>query len=198
MEELIHADVAASAVQGACDEMGLFRRNTREDVDVDSFLANLGRLDAVRRSGLMGLPRSRSLDELARDAATHFHTSMAFMSILDDRRIFHAASSGGEFDDEREDAAEASFCQYVVALDDVLVVNDSLTDDLVRDHPATKAGLVRAYLGVPVRSNGHTLGSFCVVDEQAREWTADDIYALRDFADAAMRSPGVTSAAQQF
>ncbi len=178
--------------------MAIFRRRSKDDIDVDSFLANLDRLDAVRRSGLMGLPRSHGLDGLAQNAAGHFGTSMAFMSILDDRHVFHAASHtpAGELDDDRTDAADASFCQYVVALDDVLVVNDAQEDDLVRDHPATRAGAVRAYLGVPIRSDGQCLGSFCVVDERPRTWTEADVEALRGFADVAMRSPEVRNAAQ--
>lgn len=78
---------------------------------------------------------------------------MALMSILDDRRVFFAASHGisGEPEQQRSDTAEASHCRYVVALDDVLMVNDSLSDDRVKTHPATISGGVRAYLGVPLR-----------------------------------------------
>ena len=73
-----------------------------------------------------------------------------------------------------------------MALDDVLVVNDSATDELVHQHPATVDMGVRAYLGVPLRSNGHCVGSFCVVDTRARQWTDADLADLERLASEAL------------
>jgi GAF domain-containing protein len=167
--------------------MGLLNRDRRDDVDVESCLANLHRLRAVRDSGLLdGADRDR-LDSLTRDASNRLGTPMAFMSIVEDHRVFFAGGSGltGEMAETRENTPEASYCQYVAALDDVLIVNDSTTDELVREHPATTDG-VRAYLGVPLRYRGQTLGSFCVVDVRTRDWTDEDLAVLEGLAADAM------------
>jgi len=113
---------------------------------------------------------------------------MAFVSIVDDRTVYFAGVDGisGELADTRQNSAEASYCQYVVALDDVLVVNDSLRDPLVIDHPATTEGGVRAYLGVPLRMDGQCLGSFCVVDVRPRRWSDDDLIQLETLAQEAL------------
>jgi GAF domain-containing protein len=156
-----------------------------DDVDVESFLANLDRLREVRASGFLGSPRSDRLDALARTAARQLGTPMAFMSILDDREEFHTASH------QRSDLAElprsgpasASFCQFVVATDGVFAVNDALVDPLVEGLPAVTAGQVRSYLGVPIRRNGQVLGSFCVADVEPRQWTDEDVAALERVAD---------------
>lgn len=172
--------------------MGILRRHRKSDVDVKSLLANLDRLEALNISGLMDAPRSERLDALTRHAAARFHTPMAFMSLLDDRRIFLASTFGltGELAETREDTPESSYCQYVVAFDDVLVIDESRTDPLVQDHPATTFAGVRSYLGVPLRLNGHCLGSFCVVDDEPREWSEADIEALKEFAASAMQGVG--------
>ncbi len=151
-------------------------------------LSNLDRLDAVNRSGLLGAPRSKRLDALVQQAADRLGTPIALMSILDDRRTFYAAGMG--LDDAttaaREEPADGTYCRYVVALDDVLRVGDARNDELLHDHPATLDGRVRSYLGVPLRENGFTLGSFCVADTAPRTWTDDDIALLAGLASAAM------------
>jgi GAF domain-containing protein len=163
-----------------------------QDIDVESCLANLSRLDALNATGLMDQPPRPDLDDLAKRAAVRLNTPMAFMSLLDDRRVFLAGAAGvtGEMAETRQNSAEASYCQYVVALDDVLVVNNALADPLVADHPGTTEGGVRAYLGVPLRKGGFCLGSFCVVDDEARDWTDDDLAALQRLADEAMTKIG--------
>lgn len=148
---------------------------------MQSFLANLDRLAAVERSGLLDLTNTAPFESLVRTAAERLVTPMAFLNVLDDRRQHHVASFGATVPASGS-PVEASYCQYVVATDDVLVVTDSLADALVADHPATLDGSVRAYLGVPVRRDGHCLGSFCVVDIRSRLWTDEDLHVLEALA----------------
>lgn len=161
--------------------MGLLRRSRKSDVDMASCLANLDRLAALDASGLVDAPRSETLDELTRQAADRLAAPMAYLNVLDQRRQYHVASFGSPTT-ERVEAVEVSYCQHVVAQDDVVVVNDSQTDALVRDNPSTIDGGIRAYLGVPVRRDGHCLGSFCVVDLQPRQWTEEDLAVLEELA----------------
>ena len=165
--------------------MGLLRRSRRDDIDVASCLANLSRLDAINRSGVLQPTRRQRLDALTRRASDRLGTPMAFVSIIDDQIQHLAGATGltGELADTRRGPSEASYCQYVVALGEPLVVTDSATDELVRQHPATTTQGIRSYLGVPIEHDGHFLGSFCVVDTEARQWTEDDLAALEELAD---------------
>ena len=44
-----------------------------------------------------------------------------------------------------------------------------------------------AYVGTPlVDDGGHTLGSFCVIEHEPRQWGAEDVDVLHDFAAAVM------------
>jgi GAF domain-containing protein len=161
-------------------------------VDVESCLANLGRLAAVEASGLIGAPRSDRLDGLTRAAAERLHAPMAFMSVLDDRHAFYASTydeSGIGLDTILPTAADESYCQFVVATDEPLIVRDAQTDERLRGHPA-QGGPVRSYLGVPVHLDGHVLGSFCVLDVRPREWTDDELAELERLASSALRAAG--------
>lgn len=164
--------------------MGLLRWNRKDDVDVESCLANLHRLDAVRRSGLVERGRDAALDHLTASAAEQLGTPMAFLNVLDDTWEHRIAAHGP--DRASRQPVERSYCQYVVAHDDVVVITDSTADPLVQGHPATTEGGVRAYLGVPIRRDGQCLGSFCVADDRPRDWTEADLAALRDLARRAM------------
>lgn len=166
-------------------------RKRKDDVDVASCLANLHRLNAVAESGLMGSPRRDHIDALTRDAADRLDAPMAFVSVLDDHWQFLVSEFGADeaVAASRGTDVERTYCQFVVAMDDVLVVNDATADALVVDHPATHEG-IRAYLGVPLRRGGYCLGSFCVVDVEPRGWTEEDLAVLQTLADAAMARMG--------
>ena len=153
-------------------------------------LSNLDRLNALEDARIANHLRPK-LDRLAQTAARRLNTPQAYMTVLDDHHVYLAGMTGvtGELAETRTNRAEASYCQYVVATDAVLVVDDSTTMALVKDHPATIDG-VRAYLGVPVRYAGQCLGSFCVVDTKARDWTDEDLAILQDLANKAMAELG--------
>ena len=170
--------------------MALLSRTNKDDVDVDSMLSNLDRLNALEDARISNHLRPK-LDRLAKTAARWLNTPMAYMTVLDAEHIYLAGMTGvtGELAETRTDRAEASYCQYVVATNDVLVVDDSTETPLVENHPATLDG-VRAYLGVPVRYDGQCLGSFCVVDTKARDWTDEDLAILQDLANQAMSELG--------
>ena len=143
----------------------------REDVDVDSLLDNLGRLEALGATRLMDGPRRADFDELTREAAARLHAPMAFMSLVDDHRQFFASEFGRPDGLARETGLEYSYCKHVVAGETPFKVTDAMIDPRVRDNLGTTEGGVRSYFGVPLRtSDGQVIGSFCVADSSAREW----------------------------
>ncbi|MBV8691821.1 MAG: GAF domain-containing protein [Actinobacteria bacterium] len=162
------------------------KRHAQEDLD-DSMLENLQRLEAVNATHLWGAPPRPELDALTQRAAARLGTPAAYLTLLDDKRQFLASAvRPGGAEGPREGPVSASYCQHVVRADDVLVVDNALTDPLVSDNVATTRDGVRAYLGVPIRKDGYPLGSFCVVDTEPREWTDGDLAVLQQLADEAM------------
>ena len=144
------------------------------------------RLEAVQRSRLVDTEPEIVFDELTSAAARLLKAPFAFMTAVDDERSFWKSTQGIE-DGTRANAVEDSFCQYVIELRDELIVGDARTNDMTRSNPSIESMGVRAWAGCPVVLDGEVVGTFCVVDQQARTWTEDDRRVLRNLAKVASR-----------
>ncbi len=110
--------------------------------------------------------------------------SIAQISILDrDRQFFKSKlTRDGVPVTVRETPLDRSYCQYAVAYDEPLIVPDAREHPLLHDNPAIGDGVI-AYAGVPLHDDaGRTLGVYCAIDDEPREWTADEIALVRDLA----------------
>jgi signal transduction protein with GAF and PtsI domain len=135
------------------------------------------RLEALAGLRLLDTPAEEPFDRLTRMAARALGAPIALVSLVDDRRQFFKSACGlpEPLASRRQTPLSHSFCQHVVASAAPLVVNNALTHSLVCGNMAVKELGVVAYLGVPLAMpQGLTLGSFCVVDTEARHWTTDD------------------------
>jgi GAF domain-containing protein len=56
-----------------------------------------------------------------------------------------------------------SFCQFVVASDECVVIEDATVEPALPRDLVERYG-IRAYVGFPLRVTGRTVGSFCVID----------------------------------
>ena len=74
-------------------------------------------------------------------------------------------------------------CRWVIGTGRPLAVADLTTDPrTVGDAVVRHLGLT-SYLGVPLQTaDGVTVGSVCVLDDQVREWTPEDVGLLQDLA----------------
>lgn len=76
-----------------------------------------------------------------------------------------------------------SFCQHVVHSGEPLIVSDAREHDLVHDNKAIPDLNVIGYLGMPMTlRGGRTLGSFCVIDGEPRDWTETEIAIMRELS----------------
>ncbi|WP_203747801.1 GAF domain-containing SpoIIE family protein phosphatase [Cellulomonas chitinilytica] len=79
-----------------------------------------------------------------------------------------------------------TFCQYVLADAEPLVVTDARTVEGLRDVPAIRKLDAIAYAGFPIFDiDGQVVASLCAVDHRPRAWTDDDLRYLEDTASAA-------------
>jgi sigma-B regulation protein RsbU (phosphoserine phosphatase) len=148
------------------------------------------RLAAVARTRLLDTDPEEPFDRLARLAAALLDAPFAFVTIVDERRTFWKSRIGlaEAGSNQRDQPNEQSFCQYVIATGEQLIVGDAVRDPRTRENPSVIAQRIGAWAGFPIRApTGEILGSFCVVDVRAREWSEQDVLVLETLAAAATR-----------
>jgi serine phosphatase RsbU (regulator of sigma subunit) len=158
------------------------------------------RLDAVRRSGLLDTGPEEPFDRLTRLACELLDAPFGFVTVVDERRSFWKSCIGVAAVEiaDRQNPVDESFCQYVIASDDAVIIDDARLDATTRHNPSIESMGVIAWAGFPVRSpDGHSLGSFCVVDNRPRAWTAENIRTLEVLAHAASGEVALRIAADE-
>ena len=152
--------------------------------DILARLAMPKRLEALKQSGLLDSEEEEDFNRVTRLARAFVACEICLVSIVDDKRQFFKSSQGLPelVRAARETPLSHSFCQYVVANEQALVVEDARTDPRVANNPAVSEFNVIAYLGMPIFGpDGDVLGSLCVIDGRPRAWTESDKAALLDF-----------------
>ncbi len=150
-----------------------------------TYLDDEGRLAALAASGLLSVDVDAALDRWTRLARGLLGARMALLSLVTGERQFFKSHAGlpPAVAALRETPLSHSFCQHVVTSQAPLVVSDAREHPLVRDNGAVEDLDVIAYAGQPVTtSDGHTLGAFCVIDSERRDWTPDELELLEDLA----------------
>lgn len=150
-------------------------------------LAAPARLEALARTMLLDSPPEEAFDRFTRLLSRVVGAPVALLSLVDDERQFFKSVLGlGEpWASARGTGLSRSFCQHVVATDQVLRVTDARVDPRVAENDAINDLGVIAYLGVPVHGpEGQAIGSLCVIDGEPREWTDEDLTLLSELAEA--------------
>ena len=155
--------------------------------NIDTAKLDIGqeRLSALYQTDLMDSGPEERFDRLTRLVAATLSVPVALVSLVDARRQFFKSTFGlpEPWKTERETSLTHSFCQHVVSRAAPLVIEDATLDPLVCDNLAIPDLNVRAYLGIPLRSeDGHVLGSLCAIDSAPHDWTAREQEILADFA----------------
>jgi signal transduction protein with GAF and PtsI domain len=168
-----------------------------------ALIKNRERIAALKDADLLDTGPEEAFDQLARLAAKLVDAPVALVSLIDEDRQYFKSCIGdlpnpGPWGAVKQTPLSHSFCQYVVASRKPLVIEDSREHPLVKDNPAIRDLGVIAYLGVPlVTTDGHGLGSLCVIDSKPRKWTEAQIDTLRSLADAVMTTISLRSAARK-
>jgi GAF domain-containing protein len=152
-------------------------------------LEDPARLAAIEKTGLVGVKEDPVLHRLTRLAARSLDAPVALLSFVAADRQFFASSWGlpEPWASDRGTDLLHSFCQHVVVSNQPLLVTDARKHPLVQGNRAIEDLDVIAYMGIPMNdSEGNTLGSFCVIDHEPRQWKAADVELLHDFATAVM------------
>lgn len=148
------------------------------------------RVAAVEATGLLGAPPAEAFDHLSRLAAAVLGVPWVFVTLVDAHRSFWMSASGIPIDQQTgrygANQVEDSFCQYVIAADAAVVIDNARLDERSSANPSIDSMGVVAWAGFPLRSaDGQVLGTFCAVDRVARSWSTEDLTLLDAMANAA-------------
>ena len=150
-----------------------------------SELHELERLAVLEAAALLDTPEEETFDRFTRLASRILKAPVALVSLVDQERQFFKSCVGlpDPWATSRETPLSHSFCKHVVSCEEVLAVPDARTHPLLHNNRAIVDLGVVAYLGIPLTTDeGYTLGSFCAIDSQPREWTPQDIAILQDIS----------------
>ena len=157
--------------------------------DSHSALTDPDRLAALRETGLLDRDPDPALQRLTRLATRLLGAPVGLVSLVDEDRQYFAGHQGLDepWASEQQTPLSHSFCKHVVMDGAPLVVGNAPDHPVVAGNPAIEELSVTAYLGTPLTTpDKQVLGSFCVADAEAREWSEDDLELLQELAEAAV------------
>lgn len=167
---------------GSAASTGSEGRALADGGDEQAARAERLRLDTLREYRIMDTAPEPGFDRVTKMVAELFDVPIALVSLVDDCRQWFKSAHGL---DTPETPREMSFCQYVIAEEQPVMVTDVLGDPRFRDNPLVTGELhIRFYAGVPLRAyNGAILGTLCVIDREERAGlTTVELERLEDFA----------------
>lgn len=137
------------------------------------------RIAALLRYDVLDTAPEAAFDDLAAIAAGICAVTTATVSLIDSDRQWFKARRGIE---DTETSRDISFCGHAILdPDQVMVVPDATADVRFQDNPlVTAEGGIRFYAGAPLRSSdGHAVGTLCVIGGEAMQLSEFQIDALK-------------------
>ena len=147
--------------------------------------AEAERMKAVHRYDILDSPPDGAFDRITALVARRFAVPIAIISVVDEDRIWFKSHHGlpvQQIDREPGLCASAILDGAPYLIEDARIDPRSLANPLV----AGDFGL-RFYAAVPLTtSDGHKLGTLCILDKEPRTLTTDEVEDLKDFATIVM------------
>jgi two-component sensor histidine kinase len=143
------------------------------------------RMDAVRRYDILDTPADGTFDRVTALAARRFDVPISIISIVDEDRIWFKSHHGVPVNQIGRDPG---LCASAILKSEPYILLDAKTDPRSLANPlvAGEFGL-RFYAGVPLQtSDGHNLGTLCIIDKAPRPIDQTQIDDLKDLASVVM------------
>ena len=139
------------------------------------------RLAALRRYDILDSPVEADFDDITRLAARVCEAPIALITLLDRDRQFFKSQVGLGL---RETPRDVAVCAHAILQPGVFVVPDTRLDPRFADNPLVVGEPhLRFYAGALLEtSDGHALGTLCVLDYRPRDLAEQQIDTLRVLA----------------
>jgi Signal transduction histidine kinase len=127
-----------------------------------------------------------TFDKIALLASQIFNTKNAFVTFVDEHRVYFKANIG-DFQ-ASEVSREDSLCSLAILDEKMTVFNDTHSvPDLLKNPFVTATNGIRFYAGAPLKSpEGYSMGTVCVIDSVPKEVTEHQMAMLRTLSDIVM------------
>ena len=145
------------------------------------------RLKALEEYDILDTPAESTYDDVVKLASHIAGTPISLISLVDSDRQWFKAKVGVQANETPRDIA---FCAHAILGKDPMVINDALNDDRFVDNPiVTGDPNIRFYAGIPlVTPSGHNLGTLCVMDDEPRSLSENQIFGLTTLANQVIRN----------
>jgi two-component sensor histidine kinase len=143
------------------------------------------RMAAVRRYDILDTPKDGAFDRITALAARRFDVPISIISIVDEDRIWFKSHHGVPVEQIGRDPG---LCASAILTNDPHILTDASIDPRSLANPLVAGDFgLRFYAGVPLTtSDGHNLGTLCIIDKEARPIDQDQIDDLKDLAAVVM------------
>lgn len=140
------------------------------------------RLARLAAYDLLGLEKDPDLDVFAEAASLITDCPISLIAMMEkDTQIIQSCIGLSLDVVERRYTA----CQYTILSQEVLVIDDTDTDERTVDNPLIREGNIRFYAGVPLLDDdGYALGTLCVIDYKPKKLDQKQIDSLEKLAKA--------------
>lgn len=139
------------------------------------------RLSALYRYQILDTPPEDAFERIVRLTEKVFQVPIVLITFVDaDRQWFKACEGLGVTETSRD----VSFCAHAILQPEVMVVEDACADARFEHNPlVTGEPNIRFYAGAPLEtSDGHRLGTLCIIDRESRSLPASQRAMLADLA----------------
>ncbi len=143
--------------------------------------AEFRRCEALYDSGLLESGAEERFDRITRLARDHFNVSSASIALItEDTQVIKSVTGPLGQDLPRN----LSLCATTIQQDRTFVITDAGVHPQWRHHPLVAGGPgVRFYAGHPLTTiDGWRIGTLCLMDDQPRTFTPEDMEALKRLA----------------
>jgi PAS domain S-box-containing protein len=139
------------------------------------------RLAALQRYEILDTAPEAAFDEVTALVAESLDVPVALVSLIDVDRQWFKSRVGLE---QTQTPRDISFCGHTILQDGVFEIPDAAQDDRFHDNPLVLGEPnIRFYAGAPLlTTDGHRIGTLCVIDRRSRRLEAGQRALLQQFA----------------